>query len=812
MVGNNRDYLEAVPNLCNPESMQRPTPANLMWIAVVAVTYYACARLGLMVAFDGFSGSAVWPASGVAFAAVILLGRPAVAGILVGAFVANLIVQLNIGVADLDAATASSLLIALGNTAEACVGAWLLRRMDLHVRLFDDVHSCLWFVAVTLLSCLLGSIVGTSVLGGFGATSWDSIVTVWITWFTGDTVGVLIVTPVIIAWAQRKHTTWPNPRFAELLILLAALTTTTYLVFVHELGEAMAHTLPFVLMPLLLLAAFRHPLLETTTAVLVVSTFAIWGTMEGSGPFAVDSVNESLVMYQGFSGIVSITILILKAALMQLRTSEAQFTSLFKSHLIGIALSDDRQRIVVANRAFLRMTGYHEADLPIAWTALRPVAPDGTRSRTRYLETGAYLAREQEIIHQQGHVLPVMIGSAVIDRSMHHRIISIVLDLSARKKAERQHEQLQEQLRQAQKLEAVGTLATGVAHDFNNIITAILGYTHALDDLARDNPKAREAMDGIVQISTQASEVTRSLLTFSRQVPARRIPIVLGDLVEEVVRMLQRVLPASIHIISNVPERQLWILGDATQLNQVLLNLAVNARDAMPRGGELRITVEYKRLDDAVQLKVEDTGTGMPEDIRQRAFEPFFTTKPREQGTGLGLSTALGIVKDHDAQIDITSAPDAGCCITMTFPSCHADTRPPPEPHQAPPRPRCHGTALVVEDNDQVRAVIVHALRESGFVVMEARDGARASDVFAENKSSIKLAVVDIDLPRKSGAQCIVEFKATAPETRIIAISGNLNAEKSVPPDTAFLHKPFSMVELCTLASQLMNGRGPTTE
>ncbi len=382
----------------------------------------------------------------------------------------------------------------------------------------------------------------------------------------------------------------------------------------------------------------------------------------------------------------------------------------------------------------------------------------------------------------------------------------------------RKRQHLEDQLRQSQKMEAVGTLAAGVAHDFNNLLTAIVGYTEIARRLIPENDEAIQALSGVDEAARQATGVTRALLTFSRKAETEKSPVHLGELVDDSTRMLRRMLPAAIEIITDISSSYgLWVEGDAVQLQQVVVNLAVNARDAMPDGGQLRITVEHRpagasdawsavltRGKGAAVLVVEDTGSGMPEEVRVRMFEPFFTTKPREKGTGLGMAVVHGIVNEHKGLIEVDSKEGRGARITIALPCCDP---PGPDATQSPKRAKKEGkgeTIILAEDNRQVRAIIAATLGAAGYNVVQASDGVEAVKAFDTRKESVQLLILDVDLPRMGGISCLEKIRQVRPDIPAIAISGLADvrlADESVTGVT-FLRKPFQPSELTALVSQ----------
>jgi two-component system cell cycle sensor histidine kinase/response regulator CckA len=295
----------------------------------------------------------------------------------------------------------------------------------------------------------------------------------------------------------------------------------------------------------------------------------------------------------------------------------------------------------------------------------------------------------------------------------------------------------------------------------------------------------------------------------------------LCSVVDESTRLLRRVVPASIDILRELPHQTpVWVNADATQIQQVLMNLAVNARDAMPEGGRLRITLRREPTGTSVGrprgdsvpgqgravLVVEDSGTGMSEEVRARVFEPFFTTKPREQGTGLGMSVIHGIITDHAGRIDVESELGRGTRVTIELPCCD-----PPGVQSAPSDEHRavvgHGeTVILVDDNDQVRSVMTSALRSAGYHVVPARDGGAAAEQFRRYQATARLAVLDLDLPKKGGQACFRDIRRARPDLPAIFITGSadLELDDDQAGKTLLLRKPFAMTELVASVGKML--------
>ncbi len=352
--------------------------------------------------------------------------------------------------------------------------------------------------------------------------------------------------------------------------------------------------------------------------------------------------------------------------------------------------------------------------------------------------------------------------------------------------AERRRDQLADQLRHSQKLEAIGQLVGGIAHDFNNLLCAIMGYASlAQADAAQ---AAREPLEQIDAASQRAAELTRKLLTFSRRRVLRKVVIEVNDVVQSTIELLRRVTRESIRVAVDLAEDAGRVLVDASDLEQVLLNLCNNAADAMPEGGVL--TVQTRRLGSAtVAIRVRDTGSGIEPALRQRIFEPFFTTKPEGKGTGLGLATSRGIVDQHGGSIRVESQVGVGSTFEIVLPVV---AQPLTEVVTASELPVVGGseTVLVVEDDRNVRSFMVHALERVGYEVLQASDGLAAVDLY-KNHPEIDVILLDSVLPTLSGQEVVTRIRARSPDLPILCTSGYLTTG-SADGFCDVLAKPFT--------------------
>jgi PAS domain S-box-containing protein len=369
---------------------------------------------------------------------------------------------------------------------------------------------------------------------------------------------------------------------------------------------------------------------------------------------------------------------------------------------------------------------------------------------------------------------------------------------------------LEEQYRQAQKMEAVGRLAGGVAHDFNNLLTVINGYSELLLEAHGPGDPSRELIEGLRAAGDRAAALTRQLLAFSRHQLVAPQTLDLNAAVADTEKLLRRLIGEDIELACRLDPGLGRVRADPAQVQQVLLNLAVNARDAMPRGGRLTIETRDVRLGEAdvrpgsgarpgryAVLAVADTGVGMDEATRARLFEPFFTTKGPGLGTGLGLATVYGIVQQSGGWIDVATAPGRGAAFTIYLPQADrpsaADAG---TPAPAAPRPPATGTVLLAEDEREVRSLIGFTLRRAGYTVLEAADGAEALRLCARYRGAIRLLVSDVVMPHLSGRELADRLKALHPDLRVLFVSGYTEdavvRHGILKEEVAFLPKPFT--------------------
>ena len=364
---------------------------------------------------------------------------------------------------------------------------------------------------------------------------------------------------------------------------------------------------------------------------------------------------------------------------------------------------------------------------------------------------------------------------------------------------------LEEQLRQTWKMEALGRLAGGVAHDFNNLLTVIMGRTQlVLGQLGADHV-ARRGVEEVHKAGVCATLLTRQLLAFSRREMVTPQSLDLCAVVAEMQGMLTRLIGEDVHLIAKLADEPTWVRADRSQMEQVILNLAVNARDAMPSGGTLEIRVEAEPRNagsaegDTVELSIRDTGIGMDPEVQSRVFEPFFTTKTRERGTGLGLSLVHGIVQSSGGRIEMESEPGQGTTVRIHLPREPVGDRI-ERPRAVDTPPGGGETVLVVEDEEAVRDVVRVALAFSGYVVIEAKNGIDALELVAAHEGPIHMVLTDVVMPQMGGGELVRRLEKLRPGLRVLYMSGynddTVVRQGIIAEGAAFIQKPFALEDL----------------
>ncbi|MGO9614449.1 MAG: CHASE domain-containing protein [Dissulfurispiraceae bacterium] len=465
-----------------------------------------------------------------------------------------------------------------------------------------------------------------------------------------------------------------------------------------------------------------------------------------------------------------------------LRQSQEQYRLIVDAANEGIWALDGDRKTSFVNPQMARMLEYEAKEMigrEVESFIFEEDMPDHVQKmENRRGEIAEHYERRWR--RKDGQAVWTIVSATPIIDALHHfrGSFAMILDITERKK-------LEQQLLQAQKMEAVGLLAGGIAHDFNNILTAIIGYGSLLQVEISRNVLLNSYVVQILNAANRGAEVTKSLLAFSRKQMINPKPVDLNNIVRGIEKLLARLIGEDIAITTTLSSKELVCMVDASQIEQVLMNLTTNARDAMPNGGRLTLKTAMVEIDENfVQshgygapgkyavLSVTDTGIGMDQQSMGKIFDPFFTTKENGKGTGLGLAMVYGIIKQHGGYISVNSEPGKGTTFKIYLPAARSTAE--SLPNSCSDTQTCGGneTILLAEDDDTVRQLSEIVLIQNGYTVISAQDGEDAVNKFIDHKDEIRLAIIDMIMPKKSGKEAYYEIKAVRPDVKVLFSSG----------------------------------------
>jgi PAS domain S-box-containing protein len=792
-------------------------------VALLAGVYYATARLGLAYASIGHSVSLIWPPSGIAFAALTLLGYRYWPGVFLGAFLANAATPVPLW-------TAGG--IAVGNTAEALVAAYLLRRTAGDRPQLDDLRQVR---ALILLAAPVGSlcsaVIGTAMLSLAGELP-GGLLPAMAIWWTGDLLGALVVAPAILAWSSPPRQEGSSRPILELVVLCigALIVAEVGLGRLVDPNVLRQVDYQYLLFPFVIWAALRFGARGAAVMTLSVAAAAVVHTVGGSGPFVGGTTTNTLFALSSYLAAVAITGLVLAAAVRwerleateALAHSEERLRRALEAARMGTWVWSVEDNSLVWDENLRKLYGLVPGERISSYEEfLERVHPDDrtfvAESVRRVLQGGGDLDYQFRIVLPGGQVRWIADQGEVRRNEAGEPVYlaGVCTDVTERRVTE-------ERLRQAHRMESVGRLAGGVAHETNNQMSVVMGAA----DFILQRPDIPEAVRQDVEFIQKAAErtaaVTGQLLAFSRRQVLRLEILDLNEVVRKWEPVLRRLMGEDCSVYVKTAAEPTLARADPGQLEQVLLNLALNARDAMPRGGA--ITVETFRTElsggyaqlkpgtsvrpgEYAVLAVSDTGHGMDRETLSHIFEPFFTTKGLGKGTGLGLSTVYGIVKQSDGYIWAYSEPGQGTTFKIYLPLRTGTVAVEPK-GVGPERTRRGECILLVEDEAPVRSIMKRSLEDAGYRVVEAGTAAAAMERFMESTEPINLVLTDVVMPGGSGRQLADRIAELRPQTPVLFTSGytdgDIQRRGLLAPGMAFIQKPVTPEVLVRAVQHLL--------
>ena len=494
-----------------------------------------------------------------------------------------------------------------------------------------------------------------------------------------------------------------------------------------------------------------------------------------------------------------------------LKQRDAKFRLLFEDNPLPMWVFDRQTlQFLEANQAAVVHYGYtHDEFLGMTVADIRPPEDVERLKDTVARASGLALSGQWRHRLKDGRLIDVEVASHTISYGGRQAVLSVLKDITQRKL-------LEEQLRQAAKMEAVGMLAGGIAHDFNNLLTIINGYSHILLKSIPETDPNHSSVEQIMKAGERAATLTRQLLSHSRRQVLQPKLLNLNQLLSGMEPMLRRLIGEDIELRFAAGRDIGQVNADPGQIEQVVMNLVVNARDAMPRGGALTIETSEAKLPNRpgkyVALIVSDNGSGMDAETRAHLFEPFFTTKAQGQGTGLGMTTVSRIVKQNGGSIEVYSQPDQGTSVKVYLPRTEqpaASETVVPETKAA----RGSETILLVEDEEQVRNLIRDTLRRQGYQMMDAPSAAEARRMAGAFRGPIHLLIADVVMPKEGGRDLAASLAPQRPGMKVLFMSGYNDQDVSTltTGETGFIQKPFTPAALATKVREILETNGETT-
>jgi PAS domain S-box-containing protein len=736
-----------------------------------------------------------------------------------------------------------SLLYIVANSLEIVITATVMRRVSRGRPQLDGLGPCLAFVIVgVILAPALSGFVGAfAVHRIYPAVAFTDS---WRVWSFGDAVGNVSVVPACLALAAVRPRTSLGGRPARVaeagaILIGIAVSSLPTLGILGDTGPSSATALwmLYVPFPLLVWAGLRFGAAGAAGSTLLLAALAVLGALQGRGPFAQSESGAGVIILQQFIVVAGATAVTLagvvderRRTLGALQDSEHRYRSLFDTASDVIVTIDFSGHLETANAAFETITGWTYDD----WFG-RPMTafldPEEVEDALQQLKgTPTGVASPPQIWRvrtKAGDWRVAEVKASVFTQGGRPAgVLLIARDITERRRAEEERGRLENEIAQSRKLEAVGQLAGGIAHDFNNLLQAILGFADLTRGYLPPGSGGLESLEKVTQAGERARDLTQQLLTFSRREVIHPKVLDLAATVTEIGHILKRVLPANVRLLITSDAATPPVLADRGHIDQIVMNLCVNARDAMPGGGNISVAVGVRTLDATfvaahswaregtfVTLDVGDTGEGIRDEFLPRIFEPFFTTKDVGKGTGLGLATVYAIVKRYDGLIDIDTAVGRGTIVTVYLPPSAGPAEGAPLGAAAQAHEGRGELILVAEDEPAVRELAVQQLSRAGYRVVAARDGAGALRLFEEHGADIRLIFLDVMMPNGDGRHVRRIVGERRPDMPVLFATGygDRSGRQRQAIEDPLIEKPYTGAALLSKVRAILDGR-PTDD
>jgi two-component system, cell cycle sensor histidine kinase and response regulator CckA len=782
----------------------------LLQLLVFAPAYAVVAKAGLELGAVHYV-SPVYPAAGLAVGALYVGGLRLWPGVFAG----------SLPVAATATGAAVAVPAAAGSAAAAVAGAYVLGGVLDRARPFERVRDVAGLTAASVLAALIAATAGAGALSLGGELGHAGYLDAWRIWALGDAAGILAIAPLVIVLAsfRPRPTTWDVLHAAALAAVTLALTTIVF-------GDWLpAYSRLYVLFPLIGWAALFKGRQAVAAVAAVVTIAGGWATVHHHGPLGHPGDLANLLVLDGFVGAYVISGLVLAAVDAQRRGAveaarrllhaeraarqDAEHASTRTNEILetiadAFVTLDRDWYVVYANDEALRLGGV-TAEQAIGnryWDVVPAVV--GTIFERRFREA----METQQPAHFEADVPGLGLWLDVHVYPTSERLSIYFRDVTRQRRLERE-------LALSRKMEVVGRLAGGVAHDFNNLLLAIRGYGElALRRIERHDEGAATDVAEMLKAAERGADLTRQLLAVGGRQPLNIEALDLGSCISQLEPLLRRVIGEDVDLVVTFSGEPAHVRADRSQIEQVVLNLAVNARDAMPGGGRLMIGVATAESglgidvpEGRVRLRVRDSGIGMTPETASQIFEPFFTTKG-DKGTGLGLATVHGIVTQTGGHIELETEPGRGTTFDVYLPlSAETATRTPPARQAG--QTGAKETVLIVEDDPSVRLIAARLLEDRGYIAIAARSGEEAIEIAQRPSLRIDLILSDVVMPDLNGRETVERIRSIQPHALVLFMSGYTGEETAagvLEQEAAFIQKPFSGDQLAARVREVLDG------
>ncbi|MFT3830175.1 MAG: MASE1 domain-containing protein [Opitutaceae bacterium] len=807
-------------------------------VALVGLAYFILARVGLTFATITASISPVWPPSGLALAALVIGGVRLWLGVACGALAAAI---------SAGATPPAAVLMATGNTLEPVVTVVLLRRLfDLRGNIEQPWQVVGYILLLGGVGAPISAVFGTAAALLSGTIHWPQVPLAALTWAGGNFTGGLVIGPLLISARQMVARARSFAALSEFLGLLGALVFVGGTVFVWGRCWGITHPALLVLpFPVLVWIAWRFAIGGAAMAVLLLGALSVWGTAVGAGPFAGGSARAAFGYLLIYIVVIALTSLVLASfnaqrerLVARLRQREWQLSEAQRLANLGVWIWDLSRDDFQLSLGGLRILGVRQETFAPRLSSFlgcvhaddRPVLEEFLR-RVRLGEEGH--ACELRIVRADAQVRHVTATCTILRdaRGAPQVLLGTLFDFTERKRSEDEREAWHRKILETQKLESLGMLAGGIAHDFNNLLTGVLGNASLLRMQLSEGSPMGEGLRRIEVSAERAADLCRQMLAYSGKGRFVVRAVELNEMARGTLALARNSVSKKAELVFNPGDGPLRVRGDMLQLRQVLLNLLLNAAEALPEGGG-QVVVRTGTMGLArdwlsgaylapeispgeyAYIEVTDTGCGIPPTLREKIFEPFFSTK--FTGRGLGLAAVAGIVRAHQGAVRVTSELGRGATFRVVLPPAVEEAKaaavaaPVPQPAAVPvggtaapaigARPSGSGTWLVVDDEAAVRQVAVDVLGNAGMAVVAASDGVQALELFGTDGQGLHAVLLDLSMPRLGGLETFKRLRERRSDIPVVLMSG-FEAEEALERFaglgiTGFLQKPFTIQAL----------------